>query len=355
MVFGLFGGLIISVLGESALKLETAFTQLNLLIPLGIIIGVMYEIRRSGGTRSINLPIVLVGALYFFAWGLLGFSKEGMLLPLVCWFFPVCALRFRLSVMQVLSILAVVFVVFYWLVPYAQYGRSFLNEGQTQGQKLAIAMKLLEHPDETRKTYNEIQNSSERVAGAYYNTPQGFWDRLQFISIDDTMINITDQGKVFGLLPIKLEILNTVPHILWPDKPNANFGNFYAHEAGLGLSPDDTTTGISFSPTAEAYHMAKWTGVLVIAPLLWFLVFVIYDSLFGDVRESPWGLLAMSMFAHAAPESQLTGVVHLITFGTEILVFCAFFATWVAPVLASTVLGPDRRKAGTQISFQPTH
>ena len=49
------------------------------------------------------------------------------------------------------------------------------------------------------KTYEEIEDATERVAGAYYNTPQGFWDRLQFISIDDAMINITDQGKVFGL------------------------------------------------------------------------------------------------------------------------------------------------------------
>ena len=103
MVFGIFGAVVIALLGESALRLETAFSQLNQLIPLGIIIGVMYEIRRSGGTRSINLPILLVGIYYFWCFGLLGSPSRECYCPLVCWFFPVCALRYRLSVLQMLS------------------------------------------------------------------------------------------------------------------------------------------------------------------------------------------------------------------------------------------------------------
>jgi hypothetical protein len=350
MLFGVVGASVIWLLGS--IRLETAFTQLNQLIPLGILIGVMYEIRRSGGTRSINLPMVLVGAYYFWGWGLLAFSKQGMLLPLVCWFFPVCALRFRLSALQVLSCLAVAFLVFYYLVPYSQYGRSQVDETMTPGQRAAVAYKLLEHPEQTRQTYNEVASSGAGSVGEYFDTPQGFWDRLQFISIDDSIINITDQGKVFGLLPIKAEMLNAIPHVFWPNKPVFPFGNMYAHEAGLWVSEEDTTTGISFSPTAEAYHMDTWVGVLVVAPLIWFVLFVVYDSLFGDLRATPWGLLVVALFSHAAPEGMLTGVIALLTFGTEMLVFCALFATWVAPVLASTVLGPERRMA-TQISFQP--
>jgi hypothetical protein len=353
ILFGLYGGLIISVLGESSFRLETAFTQLNLLIPLGIIIGVMYEIRRSGGTRSINLPIVLAGALYFWGWGLHSFSKQGMLLPLVCWFFPVCALRFRLSALQALACLAGAFLVFYYLVPYAQYGRSQVDETMTEDQKNAVSYKLLEHPEQTRQTYNEIEATSAGAVGEYFDKPQGFWDRLQFISLDDAIINATDQGKVFGLLPIKAEMLNAIPHVFWPDKPTYNFGNVYAHQAGLSVSEEDTTTGISFSPTAEAYHMAKWVGVLVLAPLIWFVLFVVYDSLFGDLRATPWGLLVIAMFSHFAPEGMLTGVIAQLTFGTEALVFCALFAAWVAPVLASTVLGPKRRGVAPRISFQP--
>jgi hypothetical protein len=99
--------------------------------------------------------------------------------------------------------------------------------------------------------------------------------------------------------------------------------------------------------------MARWTGVLVVAPLIWCLFFFTFDSLFGDLRTTPWGLLALALISHTAPEGALTSVVYLLTFGAEILIFCALFATWVAPLFAITVLGPDRRRAPRRISFRP--
>ena len=35
--------------------------------------------------------------------------------------------------------------------------------------------------------------------------------------------------------------------------------------------------------------MATWVGVLVIAPLIWFFLFVVFDSLFGDLRATSLG------------------------------------------------------------------
>ena len=90
--------------------------------------------------------------------------------------------------------------------------------------------------------------------------------------------------------------------------------------------------------------MAKWVGVLVVAPLIWLLLFVVFDSLLGDLRSAPWGLLALAFLSHAAPELGITGVIYLVTFSTEMLLFSAFFATWVAPFFAILVLGPDRRR-----------
>jgi hypothetical protein len=349
MVLGIGGPSLIAMLGPSGAWLGTAFTQLNQLTPLAIILGVMYEIRRSGGTRSMNLPVLLAGLYFFVIYGIVGFSKQGMLTPLACWFVPVCALRFRLSALQVFSCLVLVFVIFQYLVPYSQYGRRFATTHQTISQRLVIAEELLEHPEDTRQDFEKEEGG---YAG-YFNTQQGFWDRLQFISVDDSLIDITDQGKVFGWSPITASFLNAVPHVFWPDKPDLNFGNIYAHEIG-GLSEEDTTTGISFSPTAEAYHMGKWIGVLVAAPLLWFLLFFVFDSLFGDVRTTPWGLLVLALLSHIAPEGAISGAIGILTFGTEALLFCAVFATWVAPVLATVVLGPDRRTVTRRLSFGST-
>jgi hypothetical protein len=111
---------------------------------------------------------------------------------------------------------------------------------------------------------------------------------------------------------------------------------------GQNMDEGDTTTGISFSATGEAYHWAKWFGIFVIAPFVWLLLFIIYDSLIGDIRASPWGILVLAELSHTAPEGMISGAIYFITFGVEILVFCALFATYVAPFFAIAVLGPNR-------------
>jgi hypothetical protein len=356
IAFGVAGGFAIALLGESGTKLQTAFDQLNQLIPLGIIIGVIYEIRRSGGTHSLNLPVVVGGIYMFINGGLIFFSKEAMLLPFLCWLLPACALRLRLSAWQVLAAFLFVFFFFRYLTPYAQYGRNQVPEFAPLGQRIDVSITLTEHLDETRKLYNEAQDEivGSRGLSAYYNTPQGFWERLQMVSADDKLIEVTDEGKVFGLLPIKLAFINVVPHFIWPNKPGMNVGNVYAHEiTGENQGEGDVTTGISFSPTAEAYHLEKWVGVLVLAPLLWCMLFIEFDSLFGDLRATPWGLLALALITHVAPEGGLSNMIYLLSFGVEALVFSAFFATWFAPLLAIPILGPERQRNQRRLSFWP--
>ncbi len=347
IVFGISGSSIIELLGPGAGAISSAFSQLNQLIPLGIIIGVMYEIRRSGGSRCVNTPI-LVGVGYYFAiYGLLNFSKQGMLLPLFCVLLPVCALRYRISAAQIVSGLVGTFIIFHYLVPYAQYGRGFREDGQTFNQKVTIATRLLEHPEETRKAFDEYPGSP-----AYYNAPEGFWDRLQFISVDDGLNVVTDQGKEFGLLPVIMTFENMIPHFLWPDKPGRNFSAAYTHEI-TGIPEEELEgIGISYSPTAEAFHMAKWVGIFVIAPLVWFLLFIVFDALFGDLRATPWGLLAMAMISHTAPEGSLTGSITLLTIGAEILTFCALFASFIAPLFGDALLGAKRLRPARRAPFR---
>jgi hypothetical protein len=348
MIFGALAGFGIALLGESASQLQSAFGQLNQLIPLGIIIGVIYEIRSSRGTRCSNFYIVL-GTAYMFFLGAIGFSKQGMLEPLFCWLLPVWALRYRLSAIQIASCCLVVFIFFHYLVPYSQYGRGLVPEKATLSQTIAIGANLLAHPVETRTDYLKEEAldvyKGNKGLNSYYDSPQGFWERLQMISVDDALTNFTDQGHVFGVLPIEWGFINIVPHFIWPNKPGANLGNMYAHEiTGEAQGEGDLSTGISFSPTAESYHIGKWIGIFVYAPLLWFMFFFVFDSLLGDLRSTPWGLLAIVLISHMAPESGIVGLIYLCSVGVEGIVFCAFFAIWFAPVIANFALGPGRRK-----------
>ena len=111
-------------------------------------------------------------------------------------------------------------------------------------------------------------------------------------------------------------------------------GNFYAHEIGM-LADNDTRTGISFSPIGEAFHLGRWTGIFLVAPLLWIVLFTLFDSLCGDVRKHPWGLLAIVLFSHVAPEQGLGGVVYMFWYGAGGIVFAALTASYVMPILGS--------------------
>jgi len=348
MAFGGLGSFVLALFGQSAVWLETAFTQINYLIPLGIIIGVFHQVRRSGGRRSVD-PFIVGAIVYFFVFfGLAAFSKQGMLTPLMCWAVAIAAQGYRLSKVQMAGCVLAAFILFHYLVPYAQYGRSQVTESdQSFSAKIAVGLPLLENAGQTRQTYMSQQKElPPGPLGEYFDSPQGFWDRLQFISVDDSIINITDQGKVFGLSPLKFEMLNSIPHFLWHNKPSINFGMMFVHEIDPYTSSDDTTTGISFSPTSEAYHMARWTGVLVIAPLVWLAFFVVWDSLLGKLNSTPWGLIGLVLIAHIAPEGALHGVIHLITYGSETLIFCALFTTWIAPALGDMLIGPGKAERG---------
>jgi hypothetical protein len=260
----------------------SALNQLNRFIPMAIMLGILNTIRRTRGARSINLP-VLLSASFLFLSGVLNFSKEAMFTPFVCWLLVASSQRFRVSRPQILGIGVATFIIFYYLVPYSQY---------------------------------------------------------EMISIDDALDNHTKQFGTFGFYPVIQSLENVVPHFIWPDKPPLLTGNTYAHEVGL-LSEGDDSTGVSFSSTAVAFHLMGWYGVFLLAPFLWFLLFTVFDSLCGDVRKSPWGLLVMVLFAHAAPEGDLNSVIYMIFYGAFGIIFAAVMGAYVMPVIGTFFIGPE--------------
>jgi hypothetical protein len=316
----------------------SALNQLNRFFPLAIILGVIHTIRRSGGTRSVNLPILVSGGVLF-ATGILGFSKEGFITPLLCWTIAAASQRYRVSRPQIVGGFLVIVFVFQYLVPYAQYGRNFRED--TVFANLQVSINLLSDLRGVRQQYLEEQAYvPEDGFRGYYNSSQGFFDRLQEVAIDDALIEHTRQFGTFGLFPIIASFENLVPHFIWPDKPNVFFGNVYAHEIGI-LGEADITTGISFSPTAEGFHLAEWKGIFLLAPALWFLLFTVFDSLCGDVRLSPWGLLVIVVFGHMAPEGGLTTIAYALGYLVIGIVFAAVLGAYLMPIVGTLFIGPE--------------
>jgi len=316
----------------------SALNQLNRFYPLAIILGVINTIRRSGGTRSVNLPVLLAGGLMF-SNGVLGYSKEGMLGPFAAYVLAAASQRYRISRTQIVGgILAVMFI-FQYLVPYAQYGRTFREE--TGSANLEVSLSLLSNLGYVRQQYLETSGDAyeERVHG-YYNTSQGFFDRLQMMSIDDSLNYQTEQFGNYGLTPMVLAFENLVPHFIWKDKPQVLIGNIFAHEVGI-LGEEDESTGVSFSSTATAFHLAGWKGLLFLAPAVWFFLFLIFDSLCGDVRKIPWGLLVIVLYAHAAPEGDVTTIIYMCFYTVYAIVFAGIMGAYVMPIIGTFVIGPE--------------
>jgi len=352
MITGLFLTAVINFVPHENGSIISAFGQLNGFLPLGMILGVIYEIRKSGGTRSVNLPVLISGGAIFFI-GVVNFSKLGIFTPLLCWALAAASQRYRLAVYKLIGLTLIVIFMVYYLVPYSQYCRVFkvtpstaaetgveLSPASAFRQNMETSFSYLTRLDEVRQLDRQQETPLARVDGvpAYYNTPQGFFDRLQMLSMDDAIINVTEQRGAFGLAPMVFSFENWIPHVLWPGKPSQGLGNIYAHEIGM-IGADDLTTGISFSPMGEGFHLARWVGILLILPILWIVLFTLFDSLCGDIRAAPWGLLVIVTFAHLAPEGGLSGIIYMLWFTNLSVVFAALAAIYILPLLGYLATG----------------
>ena len=347
-------GILIQFASEGAslnsASLSSALGQINHFIQMAIILGTSYEIHHSQGKKSSNW-IVWTAGLWLFFFGVIVFSKEGMFISLFSWLIPAVVLRFDFSRKQILGALVVAFIVIHYLVPFSQYGRYLRTE--TGGGNAVGAFALLSHPEETRRLYLE-QEEAQDIAGGphYYDTPAGIFDREQMLAIDDDLINYSDQGNFRGFTPLIASFENVVPRFLWKDKPITGFGNQYGREIGI-LSEDDETTGISFSPTGDAYHQDGLVGVVLLVPFVTFIFFFIGDSLAGDTRLSPWGLLLIALSAHFAPEGLLEGTIYLASYGALAVVIIALLARYVLPIFANLLTGSERTRVRRTIDFRP--
>ncbi|HZY64171.1 MAG TPA: hypothetical protein VFE38_16760 [Edaphobacter sp.] len=345
MIVGVIMSFVLSVIPYSSGSFLSALAQLDRFLPVAMILAVIYQIRKSGGTSSMNAIVWISGGVIFLS-GLFGFSKQGMFTPPLCWLAAAASQRYKVSGYQIAGFILLMGSMAYYLVPYSQYGRSFMANNNLNLEKSEIieanigtSIHFLSDLGDVRQKYEQMAVAVRSdVDPFYFDTPQGLFDRLQMISMDDALVNLTEQNGSFGFLPVIMDFENLIPHFLWPGKPTVHFGNLYAHELGM-LTDEDITTGISFSPIGEAFHLGRWIGIFLVMPALWIMLFTLIDSLCGDVRKSPWGLLAIVLFAHIAPEGGIDGPIYMLGYGAAGIIFAALAAAYVMPVLGSIFAG----------------
>lgn len=328
-------------LGGSGTALSIA-NQLNQFFPLSLILGTIGAMRDSDGRRSINFVSGLAMSLVFVA-SMLAFSKQGMFQPIACWIVAAAFCRFQLRWIHGI-VLAVFAISSYIVVPLIAEGRDHVSENAGYAERATVVYGILTHLGQAKQAEVETQAYDLAFQGksGYYNRPQGLIERLSILSADDNFFNYTAKGHYIGYRPIIEDYENFIPHFLLPDKPSPIGGNYYAHEIGGILAPDDESTGISFSPMAEAFHVDGWVGIFFLMPLIWLSLFVSVDYICGDIRRSPWGLLMVVYLAHAAAESLLGSLIWMSVFGNLGLLLAIACCTRLAPVVGALFYGGNR-------------
>lgn len=304
LVIGLFSQILLTNYNTGGSgTVWTALNQLNIFVPMATILATYYEICISRGTRSMNW-IVLTSILYVAGFGFIAASKQGMYAPFFSYFLVCAALRYKFHPLQALAILGWLAFALGFMFPWAQYARSMTRQPTLTGT-VEATISLISNPDTIPAMYrwysDSLKNNEDiNQVSLCYDHPHGLLDRESLICQDDRLISITQHQGPTGPHYLIAGFKMIVPHMLWPGRATLSLGNIYGRETGES-SPNDYTTAVAFAPIGDAYREFGWSGVAVVMPILYLFTFIILNAVFGDARESPWGLVLVSYAAFAAP------------------------------------------------------
>jgi hypothetical protein len=344
--------------GQAPGSLVSALVQVNVFGQLGLILATIGAVRDSGGRRSTNL-ISILAFTYFGYLGIASFSKQAMISPMVCWLVGAFYSRLKLRFVHVVALILMAVGSFGFISPLS--ASRDLAEGLDYPQRIGLAVHLLMNYSILHAHVKQLEEQ-ESLGGLnnYYDKPQGsLIERLSMIPPDDELFTYSAAGHYEGLAPVIEYFSNLIPHAFNPNKTMRFSGNYYAHEMGAGLAEDDWTTGISYSPVAEAFHCMGWGGVLWLLPVIWLILFSTTDFVVGDMTKYPWGLMVVVWFAHAAPETLLGGMVYFIGFGNFGMLVAIVVVTRIAPIIGALFSGrvaspaPRRLASARPVIAQP--
>lgn len=314
----------------------TALGQLNIFIPMATILATYYEICISSGKRSLNW-IVLASIVYVAGFGFIAASKQGMYAPFLAYFLVCGALEYRFRPLHVMAILAWLAFAVGFLFPWAQYARSMTRQSTLTGT-VEATVGLLRDPETIPAMYrwyaDSLRGNEDVNQVAFcYDHPRGLMDRESMICQDDKLIQVTQRTGPAGpdYLIDGFEMI--IPHFLWSGRVNLSLGNIYGRETDE-TGDEDYTTAVAWAPIGDAYREFGWSGVVVVMPVMYFFTFIFLDAVFGDARESPWGLVLVSYAAFAAPGLLLPVHPQLWGHYVPLVLLVMWITRYIAPQIA---------------------
>ena len=179
---------------------SAAIRQINFFVQMSILLATFYQVQKTGGRQSTNW-VVWTATIWSLFFGVLSFSKQGMLTGPITWFGAAIAAGHNFTRRQIVgAVLAALFFQIY-LVPVAQIGRVFRVEQPTISSDLKLAYTYLTSLNATRQSFLLDEKNASEDFGTIphlYDQRQGFADRLNMLSFDDALVDYTDHGDYEG-------------------------------------------------------------------------------------------------------------------------------------------------------------
>ena len=332
-LIGQFGAILVPI------AFIASFNQLNSFLPLAIMLAVYGTARKSDGWRSFSILALVVWTWATLFFGVFAFSKQGMFTGSVAWALGATIAGYWMTTRRLVFIGAFAISMSVFLTPISQMGRIYRDDPDAHDK----ALDMLLHPLRTREEYQAQAAEQLLNSDAYhwFNESHGLLDRLTVLPIDDALIHLTDQGHSATIFPIETYVVNMIPRYFVGEKTTLRWGNAYAHEIGM-LGTDDMTTGISFSPFADAYHCVQWWGVTLVMLPSFLMMFWVMDSLTGSTKHTFWASIYILWLAHGAAEGMMNVPFAAVSVIMIMVILAAFLATYILPLVGGLLI-PVRR------------
>ena len=287
-----------------------------LLLATSIMLATYVRLAVTNGRSSMNWYVAFLLILALVP-GILGASKEGMLLPVLCWLVVVAASGHRFSVWGTLAIFGCCLLIWKFVYPFSQNARSSIREANTLSQKVGMIIDYFRDPSQFPDWSENLEDSDEFGAES---SKVNILNRVSLLKSIDMLIDADQRLGYTSYARYAPVFLSVVPHALWPDRPSTITSNELGHKAGFRIGNEDTSTGIEIGSPALFFDVGGWVALAVCTILTFSGFFYLVRRLVGSTEHGIWALVPIGAESHrSATASPAEMFLLLFTLGLTFL------------------------------------
>jgi len=264
------------------------------LLLFALVLAVNLQIKRTNGRHSFGWG-VFVPWFVTMGFGLIDSVRTSILAPSIIYFATCYVNGYQFRKRHYIAAVSGIALFFMFVSPLEIYTRNFtrdLSLRERAQMALFVVSSFHSLSELNSAVLGRFEESSSANREGYYNNAALYTlSRLSEIRADSNLIASCANGSRYGLTAVKIDFSRMIPSFIDPKKERVGGENYLGHVAGT-ISDEDPITQIEFSAVADSYGGFGWWGV-VLFPLFGFpLVYIINESMFGDISQ-PWSTVAL--------------------------------------------------------------